>query len=311
MTAAIPAVELVDVGKQYGNTPALHRVSFTVEPGETVALLGPNGAGKTTTISLLLGLRRPTTGTVRVFGEDPRTPAARRRMCAMLQESGVPGPLRVIECLTLFAALYPAPRNVREMLSLAELEHRADARVATLSGGERQRLYFALALVGNPDLLFLDEPTVALDVETRRKFWEVMRGLVRDGTTLVLTTHYLEEADALADRIIVVDRGHIVAQGSPDDIKSRVGGRCMRFRATNVTEERLRGLPGTQRLTRDGDRWTLLTLQPERALATLFADGVAVERLEVTDAGLEEAFVALTHHDSPDAPRTGAHAEAA
>ncbi|MBL0171095.1 MAG: ABC transporter ATP-binding protein [Gemmatimonadaceae bacterium] len=288
------AVSLEQATKRFGNVTALDNVSFTVQRGETVALLGPNGAGKTTAISLLLGLRPTTSGTVRVFGADPRAAATRARIGAMLQESGVPLTLTAREVVSFFGAMYAKPLEVIDVLGIAELTHRADARVATLSGGEKQRLYFAVALVGRPDLLFLDEPTVALDVETRRRFWTEIRGQVARGTTIVLTTHYLEEADALADRVIVVDHGRVIAEGSPADIKARVGGRYMRFYAPTLTQSDLDVLPGVQRVTHDGAYWTVLTVQPEAGLAQLFRQGAPIERLEVIDAGLEEAFLALT-----------------
>jgi ABC-2 type transport system ATP-binding protein len=288
------AAELTSATKRFGAVTALDAVSFTVRRGETVALLGPNGAGKTTAISLLLGLRPPTSGQVRIFGRNPRDAGARTRLGAMLQESGVPATLLAREVVEFFAALYPAPLDVMEVLATAELTHRAEMRVATLSGGERQRLYFALALVGRPDLLVLDEPTVSLDVETRRRFWKEIRSLVGRGITLVLTTHYLEEADALADRVVVVDHGRIIAEGKPAEIKARVGGRYMKFRSPDADEPLLRALPGVQRVTREGDQWVVLTLDPEAGLAQLFRAGTCVERLEVADAGLEEAFLALT-----------------
>lgn len=280
--------------KRFGQTTALNNVSFTVQRGETVAILGPNGAGKTTAISLLLGLRPPTSGTVRVFGENPRLATARTRIGAMLQESGVPLTLKAREVVEFVSAMYPNPLGVMDALETAELTHRADARVATLSGGEKQRLYFALAIVGRPDLLFLDEPTVALDVETRRRFWSEIRGQVARGTTVVLTTHYIEEADALADRVIVVDHGKIIVEGKPSEIKARVGGRYMRFSAPSLSKEQIEALPGVQRVTFDGARWSVLSVQPEAGLAQLFAAGVVLEQLEVIDAGLEEAFLALT-----------------
>lgn len=288
------AVVVDGATKRFGAVIALDNVSFTVQRGETVSILGPNGAGKTTAISLLLGLRPPTSGTVRVFGQNPREAGARVRIGAMLQESGVPLTLKTREVVEFVAAMYPNPLNPSEALAAAELTHRADARVATLSGGEKQRLYFALAIVGRPDLLFLDEPTVALDVETRRRFWSEIRAQVARGTTIVLTTHYLEEADALADRVIVVDHGHIIAEGRPAEIKARVGGRYMRFSAPSLTKEQIEALPGVQRVTFDGARWSVLSVQPEAGLAQLFASGAQLERLEVIDAGLEEAFLALT-----------------
>lgn len=293
-SASLIAAELVDATKRFGNVTALDTVSLTVTRGETLALLGPNGAGKTTAISLLLGLRPPTSGTARIFGRDPRDPAARAQMGAMLQESGMPATLTAREALDFVRALYPDPLPTNAVLEIADLAHRSTSRIATLSGGEKQRMYFALALIGRPALLFLDEPTVALDVETRRRFWNEIRALVTRGTTIVLTTHYLEEADALADRIVVVDHGRVIASGRPDEIKGRVGGRYVRFRSSAVTEIELLALAGVQRVTTENGAWRLLTLDAEGNLARLFAMGVALDRLEVFDAGLEEAFVALT-----------------
>ena len=293
----IPVV-LDGATKRFGATLALDNVSFAVKRGETLALLGPNGAGKTTAISLLLGMRPPTSGQVRIFGQDPRNAPARSRLGAMLQESGVPATLRAREVVEFVGAMYETPISTSEVLATAELTHRANARVTTLSGGERQRLYFALAIVGRPELLFLDEPTVALDVETRRRFWDEIRGQVARGTTIVLTTHYIEEADALADRVIVIDHGRIIAQGTPREIKSRVSGRYMRFRAPDVTEGELRTLDGVQNVSGNGEGWTVFTTAPEANLAVLFQRGAAIEHLDVRDAGLEEAFLSLTQRDA-------------
>jgi ABC-2 type transport system ATP-binding protein len=290
----IPAIELKNATKRFGSLTALLDVSLTVEPGETVAMLGPNGAGKTTAVSLMLGMRRPSSGTARLFGGDPRIPATRLRLGAMLQESGVPAMLTVREVLELFAALYHKPMSVNAALDAAQLGEKSRARVATLSGGQRQRLYFALAIVGDPDVLFLDEPTVALDVESRRAFWEQITLLTARGKTVLLTTHYLEEADALANRIVVINNGVIVAHGTPAEIKSKVSGKHVRFTADGVTREWLHALPGMQSVTHAGTQWTLYTLRPEETLQAIFAKGIAISGLEVEGAGLEEAVLALT-----------------
>ena len=289
-----PAAELRDASKTYGKVRALDGVSLRVGQGETVALLGPNGAGKTTAISLMLGLRRPTTGTAALFGRDPRDLASRLRTGAMLQESGVPDTLKVGEVVELFRRLYPQPLAVDEALAAAGLESKATALASGLSGGQKQRLYFALAIVGNPDLLFLDEPTVGLDVEARQVFWSYINGLVGRGKTIVLTTHYLEEADALANRIVVIDRGHVIAEGTPAAIKARVGGKTVRFRAPGLDEGRVATLTGVPGARRTGDKFEFYTLQPEDALGRLFAAGLALSELEVVGAGLEEAFLAIT-----------------
>ncbi|MDQ2741930.1 MAG: ABC transporter ATP-binding protein, partial [Chloroflexota bacterium] len=219
------------VTKTFGTVRALDGVTLRVEPGETVAVLGPNGAGKTTALSLMLGLRAPTSGSAALFGRNPREPSSRRRSGVMLQESGVPDTIKVGEAIELFRRLYAHPMSRRDALQVAGLEEQAGARVGNLSGGQKQRLYFGLAIAGNPDVLFLDEPTVGLDVEARRRFWEQIDRMVEQGKTLVLTTHYLEEADALADRIVVIDHGKVIAEGSPAAIKGRLGGKTVRFHA--------------------------------------------------------------------------------
>ena len=289
-----PAVRLKGASKSYGSLQALKDTDFAVYPGEVVALLGPNGAGKTTAISLMLGLRAPMSGSAEVFGRNPREPASRRRVGAMLQESGVPETLKVREVVEMFRRLYEKPIDAREALDAAGLREKAGSKVGNLSGGEKQRLYFALCIVGDPELLFLDEPTVGLDVESRRRFWESIREMHRRGKTIVLTTHYLEEADALAGRIVVIDKGEVVAEGTPAEIKARVGGKVIRFRSLALTEALLSQLPDIQRTEREGDAFTLYSTQPEDVLESLFRQGVKVQELEVVGAGLEEAFVALT-----------------
>ena len=293
-TVSTAAVELNNAAKTFGAVQALKGIDLAVQPGETVALLGPNGAGKTTAISLMLGLRAPTTGSAALFGRDPRDPASRARIGVMLQESGVPDTLKVREVAELFRRLYRRPMSVEAALHIAQLEAKANVLVATLSSGQKQRLYFALAVVGNPDLLFLDEPTVSLDVEARRAFWEQIGIMVAAGKTIVLTTHYLEEADALADRIVVINHGLIVAEGTPGEIKRRVGAKRVRFRAPGLDDARLSLLPGVQRAARVADMVEVYTLEPEALLATLFVENLAIHELEVVGAGLEEAFVSLT-----------------
>jgi len=217
---------LAGAGKVYpGGILAVRDVSLTVAPGQTLALLGPNGAGKTTTIRLILGLAAATTGVVRVFGRDPRDAAARVRIGTMLQVAEMPATLTVREHITLFSSYYPAPLDLGEVLRLAALEGLADRRAERLSGGQRQRLAFALAICGDPDLLVLDEPTANLDIESRVALWEQIRVLGARGKSILITTHHLAEADALADRIAFIARGAIVADGTPAEIKARAGTR--------------------------------------------------------------------------------------
>jgi len=288
------AVQLTGASKTFGAVQAVRNVSLEVGAGEIVAILGPNGAGKTTAISLMLGLRSPDAGTARVFGRDPRTPQARDRIGVMLQDSDVPATLRVREAVALVARYYPNPLSVKRALEMAGLEDKAGAVASSLSGGQKKRLCFALSVVGNPDVLFLDEPTAALDVEARRGFWEQVSRFSKSGKTIVLTTHYLEEADALAGRIVVINRGEIVAQGSPAQIKARVGGKLVRFKSHTLTLAMLEGIPGVTRSSVVSETFELYTLEPERVLREIFARGLELSDLEVRGGGLEEAFVELT-----------------
>ncbi len=287
-----PAVELKNVSKQFGNLKAVNDVSFDVASGEVVAFLGPNGAGKTTTISLMLGLRRPDSGTARIFSQDPQDPTARERVGVMLQDSDVPSTLRVSEALALIAGYYPKPLSVAKALEMADLTAKASNICSSLSGGQKKRLCFALSVIGNPDVLFLDEPTAALDVESRRGFWQQVSQFAEQGKTIILTTHYLEEADALAERIVVINQGSIVAQGSPAQIKARVGGKIIRFKI--ATPNVLTNLAAVSRQHQVGDTTELYTLEPEKVLREIFARNLEISDLEVRGGGLEEAFVALT-----------------
>jgi ABC-2 type transport system ATP-binding protein len=289
-----PVVELQGARKRFGAIEALKGVDLTIGAGELVALLGPNGAGKTTSIALMLGLRHPTGGRARLFGLDPNDRRARSRCGVMLQESGTTAVLTVAEIVDLFRAYYPSPLPTARAIRLAGLDDKAGARIGTLSGGERQRLYFALAVCGDPEALFLDEPTVGMDVETRRAVLDSIRSLSNAGKTIVLTTHYLEEADQLAHRIVVIDHGVVIADATPREIKSRIPSKRVNFRAEAAIDEAVfKGLP-VQNLEIAGERVHLLSNEPEAVLRGLFERGVAVRDLEVTGADLEEAFLSLT-----------------
>ena len=293
-----PAVELTGASKRYGDVLAVDNVTLAINAGELVAMLGPNGAGKTTSIHLMLGLRNPTAGKARLFGLDPKDLKARSRIGVMLQESGVPGMLRVEELVRLFCSYYPRPLPVVQAIAMAGLEEKATTLVKDLSGGQHQRLYLALALCGDPEVLFLDEPTVGMDVEGRRRFLQEIGDLGARGRTIVLTTHYLEEADQLAQRVIVIDRGHVIADSSPAQIKARVAGKRITFTTTQQTDENmLAGLPLNSQQV-DNHRVRLLTNEPEAVLRELFRRGVEMRDLEVSGADLEEAFVAMTHHEA-------------
>ena len=293
-----PAAQLVDATKKYGSVEALKGISLDIELGEVVAMLGPNGAGKTTSISLLLGLRKPTSGKALLFGLKPDDLNARSRVGVMLQESGIPTVLKVRELVDLFRSYYPKPMARDRAIAMAGLEEKANAQVKELSGGQKQRLYFALAVCGDPDVLFLDEPTVGMDVEGRRSFIERIAEFIQMGRTVVLTTHYLEEADQLAKRVVVIDRGVVIADASPQEIKSKVAGKRVRFAAT-VTEKDLDGLPVSTSTIQD-HRVQLLTNQPEAVLRELFRRGVEMSDLEVSGADLEDAFISLTTHKATE-----------
>jgi len=281
------------VNKNYGDVRALCGVNFRVRAGEVVALLGPNGAGKTTAVKLLLGLLQPNAGKVRVFGGDPTNPENRMRTGAMLQVGRVPETLRVREHIDLFSSYYEKPLSLTEVLAAAGLEKLSDRKFGELSGGQRQRVLFALAICGNPDLLFLDEPTVGLDVEARRMLWDQIRRLVGKGKTVLLTTHYLQEADALADRVAVINKGEIIAEGTPAAIKAHTAGKKIRC-ITKLTIDVLRGIPGVTEVKEDREAVELHTGEAERVVRELLARDPNLAGLEVTTAGLEEAFLALT-----------------
>lgn len=285
------------VNKSYGPVHALVDFNFEVRAGELVALLGPNGAGKTTAIRLLLGLARPNSGRLTVFGGDPSSTETHIRVGAMMQVGRVPETLRVREHIDLFCSYYPNPLSISESLAIAGLEELKDRKFGALSSGQKQRVLFALAICGNPDLLFLDEPTVGLDVEARHLLWQEIRSLLQRGKTVVLTTHYLEEADALAARIVVINKGSIIAQGTPAEIKSRTAGKTIRC-ITELPVEVLREMPGVADVLRDREAVIIHTSQPENVLRRLLQLDLEVSGIEVSSAGLEAAFLALTRNDA-------------
>ncbi len=293
---------LEGVNKNYGNVQALRGVNFRVRAGEIVALLGPNGAGKTTAVKLLLGLMPPNAGKVRVFGGDPTNPENRMRTGAMLQVGRVPETLRVREHIDLFSTYYPRPMSSTEVLAAAGLDKLRDRKFSELSGGQRQRVLFALAICGDPDLLFLDEPTVGLDVEARRLLWDEIRQLVGRGKTILLTTHYLQEADALADRVAVINQGAIIAQGTPAEIKAQTSGKRIRC-ITSLRISSLRQIPGVTEVKEDREAVEIHAGEAEPVVRELLARDATLSGLEITSAGLEEAFLALTQ----DGAKNGNH----
>jgi ABC-2 type transport system ATP-binding protein len=284
---------LEDVNKNYGAVRALREVNFQVRAGQVVALLGPNGAGKTTAVKLLLGLMPPSAGRVRVFGGDPMNPENRMRTGAMLQVGRVPETLRVREHIDLFSTYYQKPMPAGQILAAAGLEKLRDRKFGELSGGQKQRVLFALAICGDPDLLFLDEPTVGLDVEARRLLWDEIRQLVSRGKTVLLTTHYLQEADALADRIAVLNQGEIIAEGTPAEIKAQTSGKRIRC-ITDLSLDRLRQIAGVTEVKEDREAVRIHASEAEPVVRQLLAADPTLSGLEVTSAGLEDAFLALT-----------------
>ncbi len=289
---SVLVAEMTGVSKLYGQNMALRQVDLAVRSGEILALLGPNGAGKTSSVATMIGMIQPTRGQAKLFGLDPRNRQARMRCGVMLQISGLPDTLMVREHIELFSSYYPAPLPLGRVLATSGLERLANRPYRKLSGGEKQRLHFALAICGDPELLFLDEPTVGLDVESRRAFWDQIRSLTGQGRTVVLTTHYLEEADALADRIVVLRQGRIVAEGTPAQIKGRTAGRRVRIR-TVLPEEEVAQIPGVTSLKRVGARLELLTQKAEPVVLTLLQRDPGLQDLEVGGVGLEEAFLDL------------------
>lgn len=288
---------LRDVGKRYGKLTALDHVDIAVRPGELLAVLGPNGAGKSTSISLLLGLIRPDTGRAELFGRDPQDIEARRRIGVMLQQANLPPTLRVGELLRLTTSYYPNPRTVAESADLAGVTDLLRRPYQKLSGGQQRRVQFAMALCGRPDLLFLDEPTVGMDIEARQKLWDAMRCLVAGGASVVLTTHYLEEAEALAQRVVVLGHGRVLSEGSVEDLRARVAMtriRCM----SDLDATAVAGWPHVGMATREDDCLVVTTSRAEDVLRRLLDADPALSGLEVRRAGLAEAFVELTREDA-------------
>ncbi|MCX4592392.1 ABC transporter ATP-binding protein [Streptomyces sp. NBC_01549] len=287
------AVSFTGAVKAFGAVRAVDGVDLEIGRGETVALLGRNGAGKSTTISLLLGLNEPDEGTVALFGGPPQAAVRSGRVGAMLQETRPVPRVTVRELVSFVAGRYPAPLPVADALELAGIADLAGRRVDRLSGGQAQRVRFAVALAGNPDLIVLDEPTAALDVEARRAFWDSMRAYARRGHTVLFSTHYLEEADAHADRILVIDHGRLVADGTGEQLKRSVGGNLVSFDLAGRGIEGLILLPGVVSVEVRGDRARLRTDDSDATVLALAELG-AVRGLEVVPASLDDAFMALT-----------------
>jgi len=303
MNSSSPLVaRLATVNKRYGSLTALDGVDLQLRRGELLALLGPNGAGKTTAISLLLGLNRADAGTVELFGQDPQRIQARRRIGVMLQHAELPPTLRVGELLRLTASCYPAPRSLGESAELAGITDLLQRPYAKLSGGQQRRVQFALALCGRPELLFLDEPTVGMDIETRQKLWVAIRQLLADGCSVLLTTHYLEEAEALADRVCVMARGRVIHEGTVDALRARVALKRIRC-ISSLDMAVVADWPAVSDAQRSQGRLLVTTAEAEATVRRLLHADADLSALEVHRAGLAEAFAELTR-EVDEAPAT-------
>jgi ABC-2 type transport system ATP-binding protein len=280
--------------KSFGAVKAVQGVDISIARGQTIALLGPNGAGKTTTIDMLLGLLRPDSGEISVFGRPPAEAVRNGLVGGMLQVGALVKDLKVRELVAMVAALYPRPLDVGKALELAGIDEIADRRTNNLSGGQTQRVRFAIGIVGDPELLVLDEPTVALDVEGRRDFWVSMRGVAARGKTVLFATHYLEEADAYADRVVLMARGKVVADGTPTEIKANVGARTIRGTLPGADLSVLGSLPGVSGAEAHGDGIILRCSDSDSALRALLARFSDARDIEVHGGSLEEAFIELT-----------------
>ncbi len=285
--------ELRDVHKRFGTTVALAGLSLEVRRAELLAVLGPNGAGKSTAIALWLGLIQPDGGTVQLRGRSPLEVESRRGVGVMMQEAGLNPELRVRELIELTASYYPAPLPLKDVLALTRTDALAARRYGKLSGGQKRQVQFALAVCGRPELLFLDEPTVGLDIQARETMWHIVRDLVASGNSVVLTTHYLEEAQALADRVAVLARGRLIASGTVDEIRSVVGRKQIRC-STSVEIAEVRRWPSVIDATTDGRRMDITASDAEEVVRRLLAVDLHLRDLEIRHAGLSEAFAELT-----------------
>ncbi|MCX5109590.1 ABC transporter ATP-binding protein [Streptomyces sp. NBC_00378] len=293
--AKTAAVRFDQVSKAYGAVRAVDGLTLDLHPGETVALLGPNGAGKSSTLDLLLGLRTADAGSVRVFDTTPQNAIAAGRVGAMLQTGGLMEDVTVKELVGLACDLHPKPFPVAEVLSRAGIAQIADRMVNKLSGGQEQRVRFALATAGANDLIVLDEPTTGMDVTARQAFWATMREQAGQGRTVLFATHYLEEADAIADRVLVLHKGRLLADGTAAEIKAKAGARRISFELEGpVDEAALRGLPFLAALDITGNRVRIQSHDADATVHAVYGLGLYPRELEVAGLGLEQAFVAIT-----------------
>lgn len=287
-------IELQHVTKEFKGKRAVDDISLTIHEGSVVALLGPNGAGKTTTVAMTLGLRKPTSGTIRLLGGDPQDRAVKDRIGAMLQDVHSIDGLKVGETIELFRHYYSKPLPLDRLLKISGLIEEKGKLGAALSGGQKRRLGFALALAGDPSVLFLDEPTVGMDVSSRQLFWETVKTMAGQGRMIILTTHYLDEADAIADRVVVINKGKLVADGTPEEIKASTNSKILSFTAGHgLTEERLRSLTGVIDTEWKGRRVKLYSSDTDQLIAAIVRQELDATDIEIQSVGLEEAFQAL------------------
>ncbi|HEX3963977.1 MAG TPA: ABC transporter ATP-binding protein [Trebonia sp.] len=304
-----PIVTFDNVSKHYGSLKAVDGLTLDLRGGETVALLGPNGAGKSTSLDMLLALRKPTSGKITMFGSDPYHAVKSGRVGAMLQSGGLMPEVTVRELVTLVSGFHPRPVPPETIMKRAGITEIAGQRVDRLSGGQTQRVRFALAIAGESELIVLDEPTTAMDVESRQRFWANMKAEAAEGAAVLFATHYLEEADHAADRILVINRGRLLADGTPDEIKQRAGARRLSFRLDRVDEPFLLGLPGLVNLEVRGNQVYIQATDSDAALYAVLDAGYRPREIEVTSLGLEQAFLAITSEDdraaNGDVPASG------
>lgn len=291
-----PAIDLDAVTKRFGDLVAVNDLTLTVQPGEVVALLGPNGAGKSTTTEMMLGLTRPDAGRVRIFGETPQRATERGLVGAMLQSGALLDDVRVGDMLRLLHAIQAHPLPMAEVVERAGIAELLRSSTGKLSGGQAQRVRYAMAIMADPQLILLDEPTVAFDVETRRRFWDDMRAFAAEGRTVVFATHYLEEADEFADRVVMMRHGGVVADGTGAQIKQHAGGRLVSFvaAAAATTDADWLALPGVTGVQQLGGRLQLRSTDSDATLRALLGGQHAVHDIEVGSPSLEDAFVELT-----------------
>lgn len=281
------------VSKNYGNIQALKSTSLEVRSGEVVALLGPNGAGKSTLVNLILGLLKPTSGSVRVFGGDPTIASHRIRTGCMLQSAALAYNLSVRELIELFSSYYPDPLPLQQVLEMAGLTDISTRLYGKLSGGQKRKVCFGIAICGNPELIVMDEPTTAMDVETRRDFWKQVKGFIQSGKTVLLTTHHLEEADALADRIVMIDQGQIIKQATPHALKADLSIQHVSFKSS-LPASAFSQIAGVRTVQQDGDRIKLVVNADEVIAPRLYEIDPNLKEFAVRPADLEDVFFALT-----------------